>query len=81
MSGYELTPHARDGLDQIIGNVAQAFGVRTAEKAQDRLQEAFDLLAENPGLGHIRLGDWGVEIVLVERVARSSNLTVRTNPC
>jgi plasmid stabilization system protein ParE len=103
MNGYELTPHARDGLDQIIGSVAQAFGVRTAEKALDRLQEALDLLAENPSLGHIRedltgredvrlwsvpptllayrLGDWGVEIVLVERGARSSNLTVRTNPC
>jgi plasmid stabilization system protein ParE len=54
MSGYELTPHARDGLDQIIDSVAQAFGVRTAEKALDRLQEAVELLAKDPGLGHIR---------------------------
>jgi plasmid stabilization system protein ParE len=51
---YELTPTARLGLRDILDDVDRQFGNRAAEDVLNRLEAAFALLAENPGIGHTR---------------------------
>ena len=52
--GYVLTPRARIGLFGILDHVAHTFGERVASAVLDRLEHAFAMLAEHPGLGHTR---------------------------
>lgn len=54
MTGYRLTPEARIGLRNILEYVEDRFGVRVAEHVLDKLEAAFELLAESPGIGHVR---------------------------
>ena len=52
--GYVLTPLAEADLDGIWDYVAERFGFDVADRVLDSLHDAFRLLAENPGMGHIR---------------------------
>lgn len=54
MAGYRLTPRARTGLRNILEYVEGRFGVRVAERVLDKLEAAFEQLAESPGIGHVR---------------------------
>ena len=54
MAGYRLTPQARTGLRNILGYVEDRFGGRAAERVLDKLEAAFEQLAERPGIGHAR---------------------------
>ena len=54
MTRYRLTPRARQGLTEILDYVAREFGTDAAEAVLDRLVEAFDLIAHQPGVGHVR---------------------------
>ncbi len=54
MIGYRLTPQARIGFRNILEYVEDRFGVRVAERVLDKLEAAFDMLAESPGIGHSR---------------------------
>lgn len=54
MSGYRLTPRARQGLTDILEYVEREFGTETAEAALDRLVAAFERIAREPGIGHAR---------------------------
>jgi len=56
VSGYKLTPQARIGFRNILEYVEDRFGVRVAERILDKLEAAFELLAESPGIGHVREG-------------------------
>jgi antitoxin ParD1/3/4/toxin ParE1/3/4 len=51
---YRLTPRARQGLAEILEYVAREFGTDAAEAVLDRLVAAFDLIASQPGVGHVR---------------------------
>ena len=51
---YRLTPRAREGLLGIASHVVDRFGRVVAERVVDDLIRAFELLAENPGVGHRR---------------------------
>jgi antitoxin ParD1/3/4/toxin ParE1/3/4 len=50
---YVLTPEAQAHVDEIGAYIAQD-SVDAALKVYDALEEAFDLLAERPGIGHTR---------------------------
>lgn len=53
MTGYALTPAARDDILDITSYIAaEDFGA--AARVRDELFKAFELLAERPGLGHRR---------------------------
>ena len=52
--GYVLTPLAEADLDDIWDYVTERFGFDVADRVLDSLHDAFRLLAENPGMGHIR---------------------------
>ena len=54
MAEYRLTPKARDGFRDILEYVEERFGLRVAQKVLSRLEEAFERLASNPGIGHHR---------------------------
>ncbi|MEE9394834.1 MAG: type II toxin-antitoxin system RelE/ParE family toxin [Planctomycetota bacterium] len=54
MARYRLTPQARTGFRNILEYVERDFGVRVAERVLDRIESAFELLAESPGIGHSR---------------------------
>lgn len=54
MVGYRLTPRAQIGLRSIIEYVEGRFGVRVAERVLDKLEEAFELVADSPGVGRVR---------------------------
>ena len=54
MTRYRLTPRARQGLTEILEYVASEFGTDAAEAVLDRLVAAFDLIAYQPGIGHVR---------------------------
>lgn len=54
MAEYRLTPKARDGLRGILEYVVGKFGERVAHKVLDRLEGAFEQIAESPGIGHQR---------------------------
>ncbi len=54
MASYTLTPQAREGLRNILEYVEREFDVRVAERVLDKLEAAFELVAESPGIGHRR---------------------------
>ena len=51
---YVLTQEARKNLAAIAEHVRTESSERAAEKVVLDLQRAFRLLAENPGIGHVR---------------------------
>ncbi len=54
MTPYWLTPRARRGFKEILEYVERGFGPRVAEDVLDRLVSAFERVARNPGMGHVR---------------------------
>jgi toxin ParE1/3/4 len=50
---YQLTATAQQTIDEIGAFIAED-SVDAALKVYDALEEAFELLAENPGIGHTR---------------------------
>jgi len=50
---YRLSPEARRQIDEIGAFVADD-NVDAALKIYDAFEDAFELLAENPGIGHTR---------------------------
>lgn len=53
MTSYGLSPDARQDLIDIVEYIADD-NLSAAYRLRDRLFAAFDLLAERPGLGHVR---------------------------
>jgi plasmid stabilization system protein ParE len=53
-AGYSLTPLAEGDLDDTWDYVADRFGFDVADGVLDSLHRAFQLLAENPEIGHAR---------------------------
>ncbi len=53
-AGYSLTPLAEGDLDDTWDYVADRFGFDVADGVLDSLHRAFQLLAENPEIGHPR---------------------------
>ena len=54
MAGYRLSPQARSGFRSILGYVETEFGLRVAGRVLHDVQAAFEMLAQRPGVGHIR---------------------------
>ncbi len=81
--GYQLTLGAQRQIDEIGGFIAED-SIDAALRVYDGLEEAFELLAENPGMGHSRTdlaGDrplkfWRVFSYLVVYDPASDPLTV-----
>ena len=79
---YVLTPEAQAHIDEIGAYIAQD-SVDAALKVYDAFEEAFGLLAEQPGLGHSRqdltdrpLRFWSVYSYLVVYDSESRPLTI-----
>jgi len=53
MKGYELSPEARDDLQEIWVYIAAA-NVGAADKLEADIYKACEILAENPSIGHKR---------------------------
>ncbi len=53
MPGYFLVPQARTDLREILPYIAED-NVDAADKVLDRFLEIFELLGENPDIGHFR---------------------------
>ena len=51
---YRLTPRAREGFHRIAAYVDENFGSIASARVVDDLARAFQLLATNPGIGHLR---------------------------
>lgn len=51
---YRLTPRAAEGFRSIAHYVDEHFGSAVAERVVNELEQAFESLAANPGLGHRR---------------------------
>lgn len=51
---YRLTTAARQGLRGILGYVQDEFGDDVAQRVLGELIQAFELLAESPGIGRVR---------------------------
>ena len=54
MKGYELSPEARDDLQEIWIYIA-GDNLAAADKLEADIYKAYEALAENPRLGHKRL--------------------------
>lgn len=54
MGRYRLTPRARLGFENVILYVERELGSLVATEVLDRLEGAFEHIAENPGIGHAR---------------------------
>lgn len=54
MSDYKLTPVARRGLRETYSYVKRAFGIDVAETVVEKIFDALQRLAANPGMGHSR---------------------------
>ena len=54
MTGYGLTPRARDGIARIAAYVERNFGVLVADRVLVDFTTAFESLSANAGLGHRR---------------------------
>ncbi|MBI4614143.1 MAG: type II toxin-antitoxin system RelE/ParE family toxin [Planctomycetes bacterium] len=54
MTRYRLTPGARLGFRNILEYVEREFGLRVAEDVLNRLASAFEGIAGNPSIGHVR---------------------------
>ena len=82
--GYVLTPQAQQDLVGIADTIASSSGPAAAERVVRELQRGFRVLAEQPGVGHVRedLTDdpavrfWGVFSFLVVFVPTSKPLAV-----
>jgi antitoxin ParD1/3/4/toxin ParE1/3/4 len=79
---YRLTETAQRHVDRIGVFIAED-SIEAALKVYDALDEAFELLAENPGIGHARedltdrpLKFWSVFAYLVVYDPASSPLTI-----
>jgi plasmid stabilization system protein ParE len=79
---FVLTPEAQAHIDEIGAYIAQD-SVDAALKVYAALEEAFELLAERPGLGHSRedltdraLRFWSVFSYLVVYDSESQPLTI-----
>ncbi|HZL00817.1 MAG TPA: type II toxin-antitoxin system RelE/ParE family toxin [Caulobacteraceae bacterium] len=55
MTGYSISPEAREDLDELAGYIARD-SLSAAERVIDAIDEAFVALAARPGMGH-RRGD------------------------
>jgi len=53
MSNYVIAPEARDDLFSILDYIAND-SINSALKVHSRFLEIFNLLAENPDIGHYR---------------------------
>ena len=53
MPGYYLVPQARTDLREILSYIAED-NVDAAARVLDRFLEVFDLLGQNPDMGHFR---------------------------
>ena len=53
MPGYYLVPRARTDLREILRYIADD-SIDAADKVLDRFVEIFELLGENPDVGHFR---------------------------
>ncbi|MBU2501651.1 type II toxin-antitoxin system RelE/ParE family toxin [bacterium] len=53
MPGYYLVPQARTDLREILNYIAED-SIDAADRVLDRFLEVFELLAENPAMGHFR---------------------------
>ncbi len=53
MPGYYLVPQARTDLRGILSYIARD-NIDAADKVLDRFLEIFELLSENPDMGHFR---------------------------
>jgi plasmid stabilization system protein ParE len=53
MSGYYLVPQARIDLRGILSYIAED-SLDAADRVLDRFLEVFELLGENPDMGHFR---------------------------
>ena len=53
MHGYLLVPRARSDLREILNYIAED-SVDASMKVLDRFLEVFELLGENPDIGHFR---------------------------
>lgn len=53
-AGYRLTPRAEQGLLRIVLHVEDHFGQAVTARVLADIEAAFDLLAANPGVGHLR---------------------------
>ncbi len=51
---FILSSPASQDLEELLGYVLENSGEERARHVADRIQEAFQLLADNPGLGHRR---------------------------
>ncbi len=54
MKTYILTERARKGLSSIVSYVSHRFDVDVAIATVEKIENACQILAENPGLGHRR---------------------------
>jgi len=53
MPGYYLVPQARTDLREVLSYIAED-SVDAADRVLDRFLEVFELLGENPDMGHFR---------------------------
>lgn len=53
MPGYYLVPQARADLREVLNYIAED-NVDVAARVLDRFLEVFELLGENPDMGHLR---------------------------
>lgn len=53
MAGYLLVPEARRDLISIVDYILED-SMQSALRVHDRLLEIFDLIGENPNVGHLR---------------------------
>jgi plasmid stabilization system protein ParE len=53
MIAFVVAPEAEDDLQRIWRYVLQEAGLVTANRIQAELLDAFERLAESPGIGHI----------------------------
>ena len=81
---YRLSPEARRQIDE-IGALVADDNVDAALKIYDAFEDAFELLAENPGIGHTRedlttrpMKFWSVFSYLVIYDPESSPLQIIT---
>ncbi|MEM9414206.1 MAG: type II toxin-antitoxin system RelE/ParE family toxin [Planctomycetota bacterium] len=54
MSRYQFSPAAISDLEHIDDQTILRFGVRQAMTLAETFEQTFTMLAENPGVGHLR---------------------------
>lgn len=81
MKRYRLTLLAIEDLDRIDDTVAELFGEDAATKAVARLEETFEMLAQQPHVGRPR-PEWTKAAVLFWPVPGTPTLVIYrdTNP-